>query len=173
MGELMTQHPRRLSRAELTAGQIDADDMGTLAALAELYETLDPVPAGLVERIQFGVTLDGLNAEVAELQRRGDLVGIRSTDPSGGQTITFTSASLTTMVTIAEIATDRVRIDGWIAPGGGVSVELRTSGGSRHVIADANGRFVFDDVAHGLAQFILRAPEPGTRVPVITPSIEI
>lgn len=169
----MSQRPRRLSRAELTAGQIDADDMGVLAALAQLYETLDPVPPGLVERIQFGVTLDGLNAEVAELQRRGDLVGIRSADPSRGQTITFTSASLTTMVTIAEIATDRVRIDGWIAPGGGVSVELRTSGGSRHVIADANGRFVFDDVAHGLAQFILRAPEPGTRAPVITPSIEI
>ena len=41
-------------------------------------------------------------------------------------------------------------IDGWIAPGGNVTVELRTEEGRRQVVADADGRFVFTDVPHGL-----------------------
>ena len=46
--------------------------------MAQLYDTLDPVPSGLVDRIQFGITLDALHAEIAELQRSGDLVGVRA-----------------------------------------------------------------------------------------------
>ncbi|PZS13986.1 MAG: hypothetical protein DLM57_15465, partial [Pseudonocardiales bacterium] len=89
------------------------------------------------------------------------------------QTITFTSASLTTMVTITLTSADRARLDGWVAPGGGVSIEVRVSDGSQHTTADADGRFVFDDVPRGLAQFVLRPPTGSTQSTVITPSIEI
>jgi hypothetical protein len=158
---------------ELAAGQIDAQDVDTLAGIAAMYDALDPVPSGLVDRIQFGITLDALHAEIAELQRGGDLVGVRSGVDGDVQTITFTSPTLTTMVTIVPTSADRVRIDGWIAPGGDVAVELRGEDATRQTVADADGRFVFDDVPHGFAQFVLRPAQSPSSGPVVTPSIEI
>jgi hypothetical protein len=173
MGELMSPQSRRPNLDEMAAGQIDADDLRVLEQMANLYESLDPVPGNLVERIQFGITLDALHAEIAVLQRAGGLVGARSDDTTSALTVTFTSANLTTMVTVTPTSADRARIDGWVAPGAGVSVELRVVGDSLHATADADGRFVFDDVPRGLAQFLLRSPEASGHAPVITPSIEI
>lgn len=169
----MTPPSRPPELAELAAGQIDVDDMRALDLVAALFDALDPVPAGLVERIQFGMTLDGLHAEIAELQRSEGLVGVRSDETTEAQTVTFTSASLTTMVTINAQSAGRVRIDGWVAPGGGVAVELRIVDQSLHTAADADGRFVFEDVPHGMAQFVLRPPAGTSQKPVVTPSIEI
>jgi len=160
----------------LAADPIDAVDEGALRQLAEIYGELDPVPPGLVERLQFAVTLEALNAEVAQLQRvEPELTGARTDDLGATevQTVTFTSESLTTMITITPSGLDEVRVDGWAAPGGGVSVELRVADGRLHVTADADGRFVFDDVPRGLAQFVLRAPEGDLHPPVVTPSIDL
>lgn len=159
---------------DLAAEAIDAVDERTLQRMRALYETLDPVPPGLVDRVQFGITLEALHAEIAELQRSGDLTGVRGA-PSDASTITFTSSTLTTMVTITPLSPDRVRIDGWVVPGGGVSVELRLGHESADDLAttcDADGRFVFDEVPRGLAQFVLRSPSPG-QAPVLTPSVEL
>jgi hypothetical protein len=161
----------RPSLDQLAAGEIDATDDAVLAKLRGVYDALDPVPAGLVDRIAFGITLDALHAEIAQLQRSGELAGVRGEDLTETQTITFTSAHLTTMVTVTALSADRVRVDGWVAPGAGVSVELRRVDGSQTTTADADGRFVFADVARGLAQFVLRPPEE--RAPVITPSVEL
>jgi hypothetical protein len=169
----MTGDRSQASLDELAAGPLDAADAELLQQLAGLYRAVDPVPAGLVDRIQFGVTLDALHAELAELQRSGDLAGVRSDKATEAQTVTFTSASLTTMVTITSASADRVRIDGWVAPGAGVVVDLRLQGQTVSTTADADGRFVFDDVPRGLAQFVLRTPPVGTRPPVVTPSIEL
>jgi hypothetical protein len=173
MGELMTPPSSKPGLPELAAGTIDADDVEILSQLASWYDTVDPVPTGLVERLQFGITLDALHAEIADLQRSGDAVGVRSEEATEAQTVTFTSASLTTMVTITPMSADRARIDGWLVPGGGVSIELRAVDGSHHAAADPDGRFVFDDVPRGLAQFVLRPPKGSTQSAVVTPSIEI
>lgn len=157
----------------LAAAPIDADDELALDRIAELYDTLDPVPDGLVERIRFGITLGALHAEIAELQRADGLVGVRSDGTEQARTVTFTSASLTMMVTIAPAGGEVVRIDGWIAPdGGGATVELRTADGTRTATADGDGRFVLADVPRGLAQFVVRAAGSGARS-VVTPSIEL
>lgn len=159
--------------AELAGGAIDAEDARVLDRMAALYEALDPVPDGLVERIQFGITLDALHAEVAELQRSADLVGVRSGGATAAQTVTFTSSNLTTMVTITLLSTDRVRIDGWAAPGAGFQVELHGVSGVVEAVADEDGRFVFEDVPRGLVRFMLKPPAGTTQAPVITPSIEL
>ena len=169
----MTPQSRRPGLSELTAGELDAEDVRVLSRMASVYAATDPVPAGLVERIQFGITLDALHVEIAELQRSGDLAGVRSGGATEVQTVTFTSASLTTMITITPTSADRVRIDGWAAPGGGVLVELRIVGSQLRTTADADGRFVFDDVPRGLAQFVLRPPTGTAHAPVVTPSIEV
>jgi hypothetical protein len=168
----MTSSPRP-NLDELAAGEIDDADIRVLNQMAQIHDALDPVPSGLVDRIQFGITLDALHAEIAELQRSGDLAGVRSETGTEAQTVTFTSASLTTMVTITPVNADRVRIDGWVAPGGDVVVELRIVHDTLVVTADSDGRFVFDDVAHGLVQFLIRPPEGVGHPPVVTPSIQI
>jgi hypothetical protein len=172
---MSTEDPDQAAE-DLALGLLDDVDERLLRELAVAYQLADPVPDGLVERLQFAVTLDALEAEVARLQRLdAEPVGARSgdADATAAQTVTFTSASLTTMVTITPSGPDRVRLDGWVAPGGGVAVELRVVGGALHAVADADGRFVFDDVPRGLAQFVLRPPDPGAHPAVITPSIEL
>jgi hypothetical protein len=164
-----SSHP---SIDELAAGEIDDTDIANLQRMQQMYERLDPPPSGLVDRISFGITLEALHAEIAEIQRVDGLVGVRSEGVSEAQTITFTSSTLTTMVTISPAGPDDVRIDGWIAPGGGVEVELRHNETSRHTVADADGRFVFDNVPHGLVGFVMRVPGGDAR-PVVTPSIEL
>ena len=164
--------PRDLD--QLAAGEIDADDLRLLHRVAALHSRLDPVPPGLADRITFGITLDALHAEIAELQRSGGLVGVRAADaPAGSQTVTFTSSDLTTMVTITASGADRVRIDGWVDPGAEIEIELRLPAESLHTTADADGRFVFDDVPRGLAQFVLRRDGGSGRRAVFTPSIEL
>jgi hypothetical protein len=158
---------------QLAAGEPDATDERVLHGLAGIYDTVDPVPAGLVDRIQFGITLDALHAEIAELQRSGDLVGVRAEEMTEARTVTFTSTTLTTMVTVTPLSAERARIDGWVAPGGGVTVEARTGEGVATAVADADGRFVFDDLARGMVQFTVRPPHGVSNPPVLTPTIEI
>jgi hypothetical protein len=154
------------------AGEIDSDDVRVLERMARLYDRVDPVPSGLVDKITFGLTLEALHAEVAQLQRAAALSGVRGDgDTETAQTITFTSAHLTTLITISSLSPERVRLDGWVVPGEGVTVELRRRDGSVTVECDQDGRFVFPDVARGVAQFVLR---PGTSgAPVVTPSVEL
>lgn len=166
--------PSDLDLDTLAAGPVDEDDALVLQRMAHVYDTLDPVPAGLVDRIRFGITLDALHAEIAELQRSADLAGVRSAAGADeAQTVTFTSSSYTTMITITRTSPDEVRIDGWVAPGARLSVELRTVDGSRHTETDDDGRFVFAAVPRGLAQLVLRRIDGGEQPAVVTPSIEL
>jgi hypothetical protein len=154
----------------LAAEAIDDVDAEALARVATLYSKLDPVPANLVDRIAFGITLDALNAELAELQRSSELVGVRS-DETSANTITFTSPSLTAMVTVTPTSAETARLDGWITPRGIRDVEVRTAGGSLWASADVDGRFVVPDVARGLVQFRFVGRAGGQ--PVLTPALEI
>src|SRR4051812_38754183 len=94
----------------------------------------------------------------------------------GSRTVTFDCEALPIMLSITPGAPDRIRLDGWLAPGGRHAVELRTSAGPRATTADHEGRFVLDDVAHGLAQLVVR-PQfgrvGGAPAPVVTPAIVV
>jgi hypothetical protein len=157
---------------QLAAGQLDLVDRAALGRIATLYSQLDPMPDGLIDRVQFGMTLEALHSEIAELERSADLVGVRS-DGDDVSTVTFTSARLTTMVTLTVVSTDVVRIDGWVVPGEAMAIALRLVGGNLETVSDADGRFVFENVPRGLAQFVLRPPSDGDDSSVVTPSIEI
>lgn len=154
----------------LAAEPLDANDLGLLAAVRAAYERRDPVPAGLVGRIEFELTLDALQTEAATLTQL-ELAGSGSrSEPV--RSITFTSDSLTTMITVTPQRPGTVRVDGWAAPGAGVRVELLLVPGPRETTADEDGRFVFDEVPTGLAKFALHlAGAEG--VTVVSPSIEL
>jgi hypothetical protein len=162
----------RITVDAYAGGELDDVDVELVRRLAGLWQAADPAPDDLVERLQFGITLDALHAEIAELQRVDGLVGARGGDATDVQTITFTSSQLTTMITVSPISSGRVRVDGWAAPGAGLRVELRVESGNLQAVADDDGRFVFEDVPSGLGQFVLRPADP-TATAVVTPSIDL
>lgn len=170
----MTDDDDRLALEDrLAAEPLDADDFALLNSLRAYYDEHDPVPDGLVERIQFELTLDALHAEVATLTQL-DLAdaGARSTETEAVRTITFTTESITTMVTLTPEGEGEgtVRVDGWAAPGAGIRVEILLANGPRETHADADGRFVFEAVPRGLAKFALHPEAGGT---VVSPTIEL
>lgn len=160
--------------AELAAAPLDAEDAAVLGALRAAVDERDPVPDGLVERVQFELTLDALHAEVATLTQ-GELSSarVRSVATEAMRTVTFTSHSLTTMVTLAPQRGDTVRIDGWAAPGAGATVELLTDTGRDLTIADEHGRFAFADVPTGPVKFVLSVPQGDRIITVVSPLINV
>ena len=157
----------------LAAEPLDADDAAVLGALRALLEEHDPVPEGLVDRIEFELTLDALQAEVATLTQV-DLVGSGARSSTEAvRTITFTSESVTTMVTLTPQEAGSVRVDGWAAPGAGVRVEVLHAGGSQATTADEDGRFVFERVPVGLAKFVLHVPAGDGEATVLSPAVEL
>ena len=159
----------------LAAEPLDHEDAALLAELARIYERIDPVPEGLVERIGFTLTLADLEVELARLTARtSEPVGARGEERA--RTVTFSSDSITTMVTVTPQDAGQYRIDGWLAPGAALDVELRTDRGSLRTTADADGRFEFVEVRRGLVQIVIH-PTGGCLVelgsPVVTPAMEL
>ena len=156
---------------------LDTTDAVMLAEVARLYEEVDPVPDGLTDRLSFALALDELYAEVAEMSRvpmdlagiRGDLAAVRT------ETLTFTAESLTAMITVTHVGPDRVRVDGWVAPAQGLPVRLRMQQGRLETLANAAGRFSFDDLPDGFVQLSFHPATGGDcgGSAVVTPSFEL
>jgi hypothetical protein len=160
---------------QLAAEPLTEDDEALLAALRACYDGSDPVPDGLVERIQFEITLDALHAEVATLTSL-DLAGsgARSASTESIRTVTFTAETVTTMVTISPQTDGTVRVDGWVAPGAGLLVEVLLADQERRTHADEDGRFVIEGLPAGLAKFALHTTDPdGSPHTVVSPTIEL
>jgi hypothetical protein len=162
----------RALEERLAVEPLDHDDLALLNSLRAYYDEHDPVPDGLVERIQFELTLDALQAEVATLTQL-DLSGARGSSTEAVRTITFTSESANTLVTVSPQGENLVRVDGWTAPGAGIRVELLLADGARETVADEDGRFVFDHVPTGLAKFALHLPAGSESATVVSPTIEL
>jgi hypothetical protein len=154
---------------------LDEIDQAILDHVRDVHTRIDPPPAGLDERVQFAIALTDADAEVARL-RDEVLIGSGARGTERTRSITFDSESLTIMVAVVERPGGLVRLDGWLAPEGRRRVELRTAdtdpGVTRVVTANEAGRFVFDGVAHGLAQLLVHLPtDDGAGTSVITPPL--
>src|SRR5690348_15815595 len=93
----------------LAAEPLDDVDARILSQIGRLYDALDPVPADLVDRLQFAITLDALHVEIAKLQlaSSGELAMRGAEQVNAVKTLTFSSESVTTMVTISADGPDR------------------------------------------------------------------
>src|SRR5262245_57803840 len=166
--------PEPLESERLDSQPLDERDLALLADLRTLYDTVDPVPDGLVEQVQFVLALASLDAELLRLREtEPPLAAVRGEEQT--RTITFDTESLTIMISIsATEPDDRVRIDGWLAPAAAHQIELRTAAGSLTTIADEQGRFVIDLIPHGMAQLVVRPGQGARTGPVVaTPSIVV
>ncbi|GAA3026561.1 carboxypeptidase-like regulatory domain-containing protein [Actinokineospora globicatena] len=144
-----------------------------LAQVARLVDELDPVPAGLVERAQFAIDLEDIDAEVeleaARWAERRPLAGVRGGAPG---TITFFVGDLTVMVNVTRTG-EKQRIDGWLVPAGEHGVEVRVADhGSNTTTADEGGRFVLTEVPRGTTQILVRMNGGKPRT-VVTPTVEL
>jgi hypothetical protein len=157
------------------AAPLDPTDQLILDQLAAVHAVLDPPPADLDERVRFAVALDDVDTEVARLQA-DVLAGSGARASERTRTITFDAESRTVMITIVDLPEGLVRLDGWLAPAAALRVELRLPepAPSQVVTCDEAGRFVFDQVPHGLAQLLVHPPTGGGPAPlVVTPSLAL
>ncbi len=153
------------------------DDL--LDHLERVWSSRDPVPAGLVERMQALVAAElelrdtDLDYELLLLiERTNELAGVR-----GGEayTLQFSGENLDLLVRAAGGEGERTtRLDGWVVPAAEVSVRVeRIDGtlGSWDTSSDERGRFEFGGLAAGMYRLWLTR-EPGGK-PFGTPAFEI
>lgn len=156
---------------------IDEVDVATLEAVRQLYDQLDPMPTGLVDRVRFAVALEHMDAEVAKLVETDSLAGVRSAlgTAEEARTIIFESKTVTVMVSVSPAGDDLVRIDGWLTPEEAYRVEVRTPDAQFPTTADATGRFSVAELPRGVFRMVIRPPKgseaSGSAPVVITPSV--
>jgi hypothetical protein len=158
------------------------EDEALLTQLRQVWNAADPVPGDLVERVLFTLQLEDLEVELMRLHEATEPVGARGAEPVGqrgpetASTVTFSSETLTVMLTVSGDGAGLRRLDGWIAPAAALRVDLRRGDGAQHTVADSDGRFSFDDVPAGLVQLRIQ-PTAGAAVslarPVATPAVQI
>jgi hypothetical protein len=153
---------------------LDHLDLRLLDDLADAYQTADPMPADLPERIRFALALRDLEYEVARLaaQEEQELAGARGAEQS--RTVTFDSDSLTIMIRIDSNADGTRRVDGWLAPPQRRDIELKTAGEPLRAASDEQGRFAFGRVPRGTAQLLVSPADDGTAGSgrsVVTPAL--
>lgn len=168
--------------AELAAQPLDDVDAATMDRLEAVFDATDPVPPDLVERIKFSLALDEVFDEVARMTRVPlDALATRS-EPAQGtrtETLTFSADQLTAMVTVNRVSLGKLRLDGWLAPAEPCEVRLRIQGGEdREVLADAHGRFSFDDLEEGFGQLSFHPGADGDQADgsdntVVTPLFQL
>jgi hypothetical protein len=155
---------------DLTGG-----DAELLDRLQAMWETNDPMPAGLIERVTFAIGLDDLDVEMMRLTEE-ILVPAGARGAEHVRTITFGGDSITVMVTVSQERPDSFRLDGWLAPAAALSIELRRTEASVSASSDEDGRFVFENVPPGLAQLVLH-PTPNAAVElrqdVVAPAVQL
>lgn len=142
------------------------DDEAMLTSIGRFVHAVDPPPGDLIERVQFALELEQLDVEVARWERADTLAGVRGSDQG---TITFTVSDLTVMINLTRTG-ECHRIDGWLVPAGGHSIEVRVAEhGSSSTMADEGGRFVLDSVPRGTTQILVHLC--GTPRTVATPTV--
>ena len=155
--------------------QMDDLDFEILDGIRALFEWVDPMPAGLPERVRSSLVTRGLEREMARLVSEEDprLVGARGGDQS--RTVTFDSASLSIVLRIEENKNGSVRIDGWLAPPQPREIEMQTPAETLSVSSDDHGRFAFAEVPQGTARLVVvgtAARDQGDGGPsVVTPAL--
>jgi hypothetical protein len=166
-----------MSNAEMVSASelLDTTDIGILAVIRETVEAIDPVPAGLIDRIHYALELDDIDAELCRMTT-GLAVAARGGDAA--RTMTFDSSGLTVMITVSPEAERGARLDGWLVPAGRdparpTVVELRTAEMTLTVTVDAEGRFVLADVPPGLVRLSVRTNGPGGESPMVTPAFVV
>jgi len=127
-----------------------AADAALFARLRGVWQEVDPVPAGLVDRMVAAVAVEDLTREYAllTLVEASDLAAVRSATDTA--TLQFSDGSTTVLLHVSEDEDGSHRVDGWV-DAAALAIRLEHRGIELSAEAD-NGRFAFEGVARGVAR---------------------
>lgn len=155
---------------ELAGQPLDAADERILRSLGGIVAANDPVPAGLLERVKFALTVEALGAQVAELLEPTP-VGVRASyEPI--TTVTFNGDEVTVLLTLDSERRPRRRITGWLSTTE-VTVQVHGPDGQVDANLDEDGRFEVDFSRAGLVHLVIQQTTEPRPQPLITPPIQI
>lgn len=144
------------------------DDLDRIRAL---YSAIDPVPPELVRHAQFALDIELLGIDVARPDLEHTLSGAGARGEPQDKLLTFAGTTVTITIQIRVRDDGDVRVDGWLTPPAEHRVELRTERGTTVTQSAPHGRFAFDRIPRGAAQFVVRPPA-GTDT-IVTPTITL
>jgi hypothetical protein len=153
----------------------DLTDDDLLAGVRAFWESRDPVPSGMVARIQTAAALAAsdtdLDMELMMLvERTEELAGARGTSTSA-YTLRFAHDGVDLLL---RISTDGAapRIDGWVVPPAPITViVLRDEDTLATLDVGDTGRFELPDLTSGMLRLRLEPADGST--PFVTPAFEI
>ncbi|RKT54832.1 hypothetical protein [Saccharothrix australiensis] len=135
-------------------GKLDDLDGRVLREVRWLWESLDPAPADLVDRIRFAVELEDSEVEVVRVIEHREVAGVRGDVHS--RMITFAGGTVDFMVNVQARGDGTYRVDGWLSPPAPHEVEVRTPAGPLRTSANEDGRFALGRIPSGFVQFVIR-----------------
>jgi hypothetical protein len=147
------------------------EDAEMFARLRTLWNDVDPVPAGLIDRMVAAVAADGLNREYALLTLvEGQLGTVRG--DADALTLQFSDGTTSILLHVTRTASGRRRVDGWVDT---AAAEIFLTQGEKtiSVSPEETGRFVFDEVAPGLTRVRLTTEIGDETRTLATPQFEL
>lgn len=149
----------------------DHDDARMFARLRTLWREVDPVPAGLIDRMVAAVAADGLNREYALLTLvEGQLGAVRG--EADALTLQFSDGTTSILLHVTSTASGRRRVDGWVDTAA-AEVVLTQGERERTTTPADTGRFVFDEVPTGLTRVRLTTQTGDEPRTLSTPQFEL
>jgi hypothetical protein len=149
----------------------EQEDAQMFARLRTLWSEVDPMPAGLIDRMVAAVAADGLNREYALLTLvEGQLGAVRG--EADALTLQFSDGSTSILLHVTTTASGRRRVDGW-ADTAAAEIVLTQGERSRSTAPEETGRFVFDEVPPGLTRVRLTTTIGDETRTLSTPQFEL
>lgn len=149
----------------------DHDDARLFARLRTVWDEIDPVPAGLIDRMVAAVAADGLNREYALLTLvEGQLGAVRG--DADALTLQFSDGTTSILLHVTTTASGRRRVDGWVDTTA-ARIVLAQGDRTRATTPAETGRFQFDDVPPGLSRVRLTTLDGDEERTLETPQFEL
>jgi hypothetical protein len=149
----------------------EQEDARVFARLRSLWGEVDPMPAGLIDRMVAAVAAEGLNREYALLTLvEGQLGAVRG--EADALTLQFSDGSTSILLHVTSTASGRRRVDGW-ADAAAAEIVLTQGERTRSTSPEETGRFVFDDVPPGLTRVHLTTVIGDEARTLSTPQFEL
>lgn len=126
--------------------------------LAAMWQSRDPMPAGLVDTVLVALAMEDLDTQYELLhlvERTRELTGARG--DTEALTVVFTGGSLSLMLRISPLGDRERRLDGWISPARAAHVSVRQQDSTWDSTADGLGRFEIARMPRGLSRVVLSA----------------
>lgn len=134
----------------------ESADARLFARLRAVWEEVDPMPAGLVDRMVAAVAVEDLSREYALLTLvEGTLAATRGDTDTA--TLQFSDGRTNVLLHLSVAEDGRRRVDGWVDA---QPLSIRLVQDAREWMTDAgeHGRFAFVDVPAGLTRLRLSLP---------------